>query len=1506
MASRPIDEKIVVMKMDNSDLHKKAAETTTIFGKLKQTFSNVGSVSMDKLAGGLGRIQNAARNADLTPLANSVDQIASRFSNLGIVATTALVNITNRAVDAGLRISRSLSTEQVMSGFREYELKMGSIQTMLSNTEWAGSTLDDVKKTLGELNTYADKTIYSFAEMTANIGRFTAAGVTLEDSAIAIKGLGNLAAISGSNTQQLNTAMYQMSQALASGKLNLMDWNSLVNAGMAGKKTQDALVATAKAMGKTVDMTEGFRNSIQDGWLTSEVFLETLKKFGKDESMTEAATSVRTFTGMMDALKEGIGSGWAETWEIVFGDFEEATEFWTKISKALNSVFDKSTVARNDLLRAVFDDGGMNAVLESLQNAFKPIGQVMGAVKDGFRAIFAPLTVKQIKEMVAGLVEFTSHLKLSDKNVESLKTIFEGLFAVLSTGWEILKLLGKSLMGAAPGFESLLTNVLSLGAKVAELPIFINNLIKSEESLSNTTSFLSKIFEGVAVAVSAAVGGMVDFAGAVSQLWQIMANGNFTDGPWSETSMVVEWAFKIRESVGGMISYLNGLDIGGFIAATFGTIGDTMETLNNVFDKVVTFFKELPGLIQDNPGWVLAGGGLAGLIAIGWKMWTFFDGLIGNMSRIGEILEGVGDALGAFTLGIHVKSLLTIAVAVGILAISFRMLQDLDGKQIANGLYVIVGSLGAMVGALAIMNKYDIGGSFGATFAMIGMAVAVVIIAEAMQKMAELNPQELTKGVIGLIGIMGSLAGAFALIGKFGGVAMTISAMQFLGIAGAVYILLFAVEKIAGIDIPTLVKGTITLGVLLAQMAIFLRVSSGSALNMGAAVGLVAVAGSILMITNAIKKLGEIEPEKLKQGLVAVTIILAELTLLSRLTANVGMFAAGAGILLMAGAINALVLPITLLGNTDIKTLAIGIGAIGIAMVAMGAASSLMGGLIPAAIGVGIMAVSMMALTAPIATFGSMKWGTILKGIGTLVLIMASLGGTALLLSPAVIPLLAFSAALTILGLGMLAAGAGMSLFAKGLIVLAGLTSGAVVAIVATIGSLLAGFAALAPAAADLLYKLMISITEIMSKNAPILIDKVAELIGKIKDKIVEYAPKFMDGAVDILVAFLDGLEIQIPRVIERVTTFVINMTNAMATAIEENGGPMIDAMMRLMGEIIILMIDAGTQVITALFGWIPGVNDAMTSIATNAEATVRENFGAKEAGEDKGIDFANALASTSGAAGVAGAEVGAAGKAGANSANLTTVGGTKGTDFATALASKTGSAQTSGTALANAGKTGAGSVSMSTTGSEFGTGFANGIDTESVLGKVASAAKNLALKARDKVRDWLDMHSPSRVAMKDGSFFGEGFAIGIADKIKAVGNSAKNLAMSANANVNKFLESFSMPVDNNELTLRVNVEYNGTEFNPNSLNVPAKIVPDTSWTNGLIASTKVNQQRSKAPVVQPEPMKSNNDSEKDNDTQKQPAIIQVVTPEKRELARWLVDDITEFQDFKIATTTQF
>ena len=373
-----IDERIVKMRLDNSQFEQGVNKTSGLLNKLKS------SLNLKKAVESINNVGRAVNEVSFKPLASGLQGVQSDFNAMGAVAFSVLNRITNAAIDAGQRIASSM-TASIRDGFAEYETQMGSVQTILSNTMSKGTNLDQVNTALDTLNTYADKTIYNFTEMTKNIGTFTAAGVDLQTSVDSIKGIANLAAVSGSSSSQAASAMYQLSQALAAGKIQLMDWNSVVNAGMGGELFQNALKRTAKHLGKDVDglIKEygSFRESLTKGeWLTADVMTETLKQIsgayteadligqGYTEKQAkeivklantanDAATKVKTFTQLIDTTKEALGSGWTQSWEIIIGDFEESKDLWTGISDQINNIVNTSANARNELLSSGLSSG---------------------------------------------------------------------------------------------------------------------------------------------------------------------------------------------------------------------------------------------------------------------------------------------------------------------------------------------------------------------------------------------------------------------------------------------------------------------------------------------------------------------------------------------------------------------------------------------------------------------------------------------------------------------------------------------------------------------------------------------------------------------------------------------------------------------------------------------------------------------------------------------------------------------------------------------------------------------------------------------------------------------------------------------------------------------------------------------------------------------------------------------------------------------------------------------
>ena len=297
--SRSIDEKVVEMRFDNQNFEKNVSTSMSTLEKLNK------SLRLNGATKGFQDIDSASRKVNMSGLGSAVEAVQAKFSALSVVGVTALANITNSAVNAGKRIVSALTIDPIKTGFQEYETQINAVQTILANTESKGSTINDVNKALDTLNLYADKTIYNFTEMTRNIGTFTAAGVDLETSVTAIQGIANMAAVSGSTSQQASTAMYQLSQALASGTVKLMDWNSVVNAGMGGQVFQDALKETSRQMVKNAESLKKMSAEQKKAWQESHGYTDDQMK-----SMQEYGFNVDEIIKKNGSFRESLSEGW--------------------------------------------------------------------------------------------------------------------------------------------------------------------------------------------------------------------------------------------------------------------------------------------------------------------------------------------------------------------------------------------------------------------------------------------------------------------------------------------------------------------------------------------------------------------------------------------------------------------------------------------------------------------------------------------------------------------------------------------------------------------------------------------------------------------------------------------------------------------------------------------------------------------------------------------------------------------------------------------------------------------------------------------------------------------------------------------------------------------------------------------------------------------------------------------------------------------------------------------
>ena len=376
--STTVDSRVVEMRFDNKQFESNVQTSMSTIDKLKQKLNLSGA------AKGLDNLDKASKNVDMNGLSRGVESVTAKFSALQVMGMTTLANITNSAVNLGKRMVSALTTTPITDGLKEYELQINSVQTIMANT---GENVKTVNAALDELNNYADLTIYNFAEMTQNAGTFTAAlgKGSLDKAMISIKGIGNWAAYAGANASDMSRATFQLGQALAQGSVRLQDWMSIEHtSGMAGQNFQNAFKETAKSVGIDVDSliekNGSFRESLKEGWLSTDVFMKTMEKFANDKSMTDAATKVKTFSQLIGTVGEALGTGWATTWRIIIGDFEEAKSLWTGVNDVISGFINKMSDARNNLLESALGKG-FTSLSDKIMKIVEPVKKTSETIK---------------------------------------------------------------------------------------------------------------------------------------------------------------------------------------------------------------------------------------------------------------------------------------------------------------------------------------------------------------------------------------------------------------------------------------------------------------------------------------------------------------------------------------------------------------------------------------------------------------------------------------------------------------------------------------------------------------------------------------------------------------------------------------------------------------------------------------------------------------------------------------------------------------------------------------------------------------------------------------------------------------------------------------------------------------------------------------------------------------------------------------------------------------------
>ena len=1370
-----IDQRIVQMKFDNSQFEDGAATSLKTLDKLNK------SLQLQGAAKGLLDIGAAAGKVSLGGIAEGVDQVASKFGAMKVIGVTALADLTEKVVDFGIEMTKKFTIDPIKDGFANYETQINAVQTILANTAAEGTKIGDVNKVLAELNTYANQTVYNFSDMTKNIGTFTAAGVDLKTSAESIKGIANLAAMSGANSEQASGAMYQLSQAIATGTVKLQDWNSVVNAGLGGKTFQDALENTARASGVAIDSivkkAGGFRNSLQEGWLTSDILTKTLAQFTGDlsaaqlkamgftaqqakqiqamgQTAVDAATKIKTMSQLTQALKEEVGTAYAAIFKTLFGDIGQATDLFSSIHNVAENALTGPIYALNTVLQGWSKLGSRTALIDGLKFAFEDLAAVVKPIIQAFREIFPPTTAKQLYDMTTGFRDFFEKLKIGGTTADELKRTFAGVFAIFKLGWDVVKSLGSFLGDLFGQLTKNSGGFLDLTARAGDWIVKLKDAVEKGQDL---TRFFDKLKQDMEIpillfqAAAQYVKDLFDRFDGASKATQAIDTISEKLGPIGQLSQMMNkvWA-DILDHLSGVLKYIDPI-IKKFedFAQQFGqSIANAFKNLN--YQDVLQIFNA---------------GLLTGLIALVKKFVDKFKsgesdgGLGGFVDTIKETFEGLTKTLETMQGTLKATTLLEIAAAIGILTISVTELAKVNAPGLAAASGAITVMFTQLVTSLAIFQKFvGTEGFVKMPFLMgslILLAGAIDVLTIAVQTLGQMDWETLRRGLTGVSVLITVIAGDVRLMGD--PEHMISAGLGLIALSKGIRNLAEVVVNLSGLDWSQMARGLAGVAGILTSLALFSMFAEANIAGISQGAGIVLLAYGIKILVDSIKQFSGFSWTEIAKGLLTLAGALGAIGGALYLIPPSSVFSA-AGVLIVASSLGLIGDAIVKLGNLSYTQIAKGLVAMAFALAEIaGALYLLPPSTVLSAAAIFITAASLGVIGDALGKMGGMSWTEIAKSLielagaltivaFALVLMVGSLPGSA--------ALLVMAGAMRVL-LPVLQAFADMTWedIAQSLVMLAGvfvILAGAgillapVTPILLALGSAitLLGVGILAAGAGMLLFSAALTALSIAgTAGTAVLVAMVTAMLG-----LLPLAGKEIGLAIVAFAGVITEGGPAITKALVTILTSILDAMNQMVPKIVDVLLHLLTVLLQKAAEYVPQMVVAGAKLVIGILNGLAAQLPGMISAATNLIIAFLNGITINlpriiQAGFNLIIKFINGMAD--------------------------------------AIVKNS-------PALAQAG------VHMAQAIVE---GMLKGI--ASGAGSVVDAVGNMATGALKSAGHLLGIHSPSVEFHKLGAFSAQGYANGITDTVGIVSDASANMGKTAILSMTKTLSTLSDALPN-------------------------------------------------------------------------------------------------------------
>lgn len=1037
--SQEVDSRVVEMRFDNANFEKNTKQTISTIDRLMEKLQFKGAEkSFEKL-------DAAAENVDFATMQTSLDRLESKFSSLNIVATTALVNITNKFVDAGEKLVKSLSIDQVASGWDKYTEKTSNVQTIMNAT---GKSIDQVNGYLNKLMWYSDETSYSFSEMTSALSQMTAAGGNIDKMIPMIMGIANATADAGKTGFAFQSTIRNLTQSYSAGHLQLQDWKSLNLMGTATKALKQELIDTAVELGviKEGEVTiASFESSLQKKWANTEVMEKTFAKYAsmmeaayeltqKNPGMTSsealeqlkgqygelaeraalAAQQATSFAQAIDSTKDTASSKWMGVFETIFGNKEEATDTWTELANRLYDIFVPPIEALNERLK----DGLNSGWNKLLENELGDQADVYAYTMEQVALASGAITEKQISD--AG--SFGEAIKQGGISADLLK---KGLDEAQASAEKMLTLSDAELKARGLEREEIEKQASAfeeLNQKVQNGTLDLEGYSKQIRELSGREHLMQSLWN------------LMDAATAIAKPIREAFQEIFPSKTGEEIKSFAQWldsitkkliisddtAKKIKTTAEGVFSVLRvGKDILEGIISGVARVLNLAKPLADILLDAASSAGEFASEITK---------GLHPLDTIGTWVTNFVDAVAPVLYSFGsvadkifaQLAQGAKEAFNEFDpekLNQFILGGMGASMLVSIKGF-FESIKSIgsSAKGIVGEIKESIESLGEAIDAWKSAKKADTLMTIAKAVALMAGSLAVLSMVKADRLGAAIGVLTVTFGE--LLGVMAVMA---HLTKNVQSLKLSVLAGGMVAVSAAVLVLSGALKVISSIDSDKLLGSVVALGGVMAELALVAVILSrdGGRFTKGAA-GMIAFAAGIRILASSVKALSGLNSSALTRGLVGVGALCAGLVVAAKTMNGVKFgIGKGTGFVLMAASMEILQDAVAKFGEMDNEAVVRGLTSIGGALVIFVAAMNLLKGGIGSAISLTMMAAAVNLLVPAFQGLGNLSWEAIGKGLLTIVGAFVVLGGAAVILSPVTPVIVALSLSLSALALSL-------------------------------------------------------------------------------------------------------------------------------------------------------------------------------------------------------------------------------------------------------------------------------------------------------------------------------------------------------------------------------------------------------------------------------------------------------------------------------------------------------